>query len=147
NVRAELAPFLTPGVFDPRTFAETNISLNFGPDKVESWSFGFEREITKNSAFEARYSGNHSYDLFQTINGNPLIPQLAADFPQFTTWHTPCAATTQSLIPGQLPTDVGRVNCGQGILRTRNNGGYSHYNGLQLEFRANNLFKQLTMRT
>jgi hypothetical protein len=147
NVRSELAPFLTKGVFDPRTFAETNISPNFGPDKVEAWSFGFEREVTKNSAFEARYAGNHSYDLFQTINGNPLISQLAADFPQFTTGLTPCGATTQSLIPGQLPTDVGRVNCGQGILRTRNNGGYSHYNSLQLEFRANNLFKQLTVRT
>jgi hypothetical protein len=28
----------------------------------------------------------------------------------------------------------------------RNNGGYSNYNGLQAEFRANNLFKQLTIR-
>jgi Carboxypeptidase regulatory-like domain len=145
NVRSELAPFLTPGVFDPRTFAQTNISPNFGPDKVRSWSFGFEREVTKNSAFEARYAGNHSYNLFQTINGNPLISQLAADYPQFTTGLTPCAATTQ--VGAGKGTDVGRVSCGTGVLRTRNNGGYSNYAGLQLEFRANNLFKQLTVRT
>lgn len=144
NVRASLAPFLTPGVFDPRTFAETNVTPNFGPDKVEEWNFGFERELTKNSAFEARYSGNRAYDLFQTLDGNPMIAPLAADFPQFTTGLTPCPATTQ-VGPG-AGTDVGRVNCGTGNLRTRGNGGYSRYNGLQLEFRANNLFKQLTMR-
>lgn len=145
NVRSSLAPFLTPGVFDPRTFAQTNIAPNFGPDKVEAWSFGFERELTKNSAFEARYAGNRAYDLFQSVNGNPLISQLAADFPAFTKGLTPCAATTQS--PPGNGTDVGRVSCGEGVIRTRNNGGYSYYNGLQLEFRTNNLFKQLTMRT
>ena len=145
NVRSELSPFLTPGVFDPRTFAQTNITPNFGPDKVEAWSFGFEREISKNSAFEARYAGNRAYDLFQSINGNPLISQLAKDFPSITQGLTPCATTAQS--PPGNGTDLGRVNCGNGVIRTRNNGGYSYYNGLQLEFRTNNLFKQLTMRT
>src|SRR5260370_11611353 len=96
NVRAELAPFLTPGVFDPRTFAQTNITPNFGPDKVRSWNFGFERELTKNSAFEARYSGNRASDLFQSINGNPLISQLKADFPSLVTALTPCAPTPHS---------------------------------------------------
>src|SRR6185312_8041337 len=42
---------------------------------------------------------------------------------------------------------VGRANCNEGITRTRNNGGYSTYNGLQVEFRANQLFKQLTIRS
>ena len=41
---------------------------------------------------------------------------------------------------------MGRVNCGLGVVRTRNNGGFSDYHALQTEFRANNLFKQLTMR-
>jgi hypothetical protein len=42
--RTQLAPFLTTGVFDPRTFNETSISPNFGPDRVYSWSFGLQRE-------------------------------------------------------------------------------------------------------
>jgi hypothetical protein len=42
---------------------------------------------------------------------------------------------------------TGRVNCDLGIVRSRNNTGYSDYNGVQTEFRANNLFKQLTVRT
>ena len=70
NVRANLAPFLQKGVFDPRTFTQTQVTPNFGPDKVSAWSFGVEREITKNSAIEARYAGNHAYNLFQTVNGN-----------------------------------------------------------------------------
>ncbi len=146
NVRSELSPFLTPGVFDPRTFAETNVTPNFGPDKVETWSLGFERELSRNAAFEARYVGNRAYDLFQTVNGNPLISQLKADFPSLVPSNlTPCAATQQ--VGAGAGTDIGRVDCGQGVLRTRNNGGYSRYNGLQAEFRTNNLFKQLTLRT
>jgi len=146
NVRANLAPFLQKGVFDPRTFAQTNVTPNFGPDKVNAWSFGVEREITKNSAFEARYAGNHAYSLFQTVNGNPFIKDLKTDFPNLVPASlTPCAAT-QQIGPG-AGTDVGRVSCGNGVTRTRNNGCYSNYHSAQVEFRANNLFKQLTMRT
>ena len=146
NVRASLSAFLTPGIFDPRTQSETNITPNFGPDKVHAYSFGFERELTKNSAFEARYVGNQAKNLFQTINGNPFIADLKTDFPNLVpAGLTPCPAT-QQVGPG-AGTDVGRVSCGQGVLRTRTNTGYSYYNGLQLEFRANNLFKQLTVRS
>src|SRR5579864_2953196 len=153
NVRAQLAGSITPNVFDPRTQNETTVSPNFGPDGVHSWSFGFEREVTKNSAFEARYSGNHGYNLFQTVDGNPYAgtaakPGLLQTFPQFipnASSITPCATTAQ-VGPG-AGTDVGRVNCGVGVGRVRNNGAFSNYNGLQLEFRANNMFKQLTMRT
>ena len=149
NVRTQLAPFLQTGVFDPRTFGQTTITPNFGPDKVNAWSFGVEREITKNQAFEARYVGNHAYHLFQSVNGNPFIADLQASFPQFVpAGLTPCPATTQVLGPGQTAgTDVGRVNCGNGVIRQRTNTGNSNYNGVQVEYRANNVFKQLTLRT
>jgi hypothetical protein len=42
---------------------------------------------------------------------------------------------------------VGRQNCGNGVLRQRTNTGFSNYNGVQVEFRANNLANQLTLRT
>src|SRR5262249_50220850 len=93
NVRASLAPFITKGVFDPRTQAETTIPTTFQPDRVQSYSFGFEREITRSAAFEARYVGNHADNLFQSINDNPFIASLAASFPQFTTGLTPCPTT------------------------------------------------------
>jgi len=34
-----------------------------------------------------------------------------------------------------------------GVLRNRTNTGSSDYNSVQLEFRANNLFKQLTLQS
>jgi len=145
NVRAQLAPSLTLGVLDPRTQNQTTIPRNFGPDRVQAWSLGVEREITKNSAFEARYVGNHAKSLFQSIDANPFIADLQASFPQFVPpGLTPCPAT-QQIGPG-AGTDVGRVNCGNGVIRQRTNTGFSNYSAAQLEYRANNLFKQMTVR-
>jgi hypothetical protein len=145
HVRAQLAPFLTPGVFDPRTFNQTITPTNFSPDRVQSYSLGIQREITKNSAFEARYVGNKAENLFQSVNGNPFVADLKTQFPNLVQGITPCPTTQQ--VGAGAGTDVGRVNCGNGVLRSRTNTGYSYYNGLQLEFRANNLFKQLTVRS
>jgi hypothetical protein len=146
NVRAQLAPFLTSGTRDPRTFNQTITPPNFSPDRVQSYSFGIQRELTKNAAIEARYVGNRADNLFQSVNANPFIADLKTAFPNLVpAGLTPCP-TTQQIGPG-AGTDVGRVNCGNGVLRSRTNTGYSYYNGLQLEFRANNLFKQLTMRS
>jgi hypothetical protein len=149
NVRTQLSPFLQTGVFDPRTFTQTNVTPHFGPDKVHSWSFGIQREITKNQAIEARYVGDKGVNLFQSVDGNPFIADLQSSFPQFVPpGLTPCPATNQVLAPGQTHgTDVGRVSCGPGIVRTRTNSGFSNYQGVQVEYRATNVFKQLTFRT
>jgi hypothetical protein len=149
NVRAELNPQLLRGVFDPRSFNQTSLTPNFGPDMVHSYSLGIEREITKNSAIELRYVGNHAVDLFQSINGNPFIADLARDFPNVVpAGVTPCTAPQIVLGPGQASNSaLGRENCGEGVVRLRSNGGFSNYNGFQAEFRANNLFHQLTIRT
>ncbi|HET6842713.1 MAG TPA: carboxypeptidase regulatory-like domain-containing protein [Candidatus Angelobacter sp.] len=142
NVRAALSPFLTPGTLDPRTQNETTVTPDFGPDRVHTWTLGIERQTSKNSAIEARYVGNHGTALFQSIDGNPFIADLATAFPSMTAGLTPCPAA-QAVVPQA----IGRVNCNEGIVRERTNGGYSNYNGVQVEFRANNLFKQLTLRT
>ena len=143
NVRSAYSGFLTPGVFDPRQFADTSLSPDFGPDRVHSWSLGIEREVSKNSAFEARYVGNHAMDLFQSVNANPFVADLKTDFPNLVPANvTPCAAS-QAVVAAA----VGRANCNLGVQRNRINGGTSDYNALQTEFRANNLFKQLTLRT
>jgi hypothetical protein len=142
-VRTQLAPFLTYGVSDPRSFNQTGLTPNFGPDNVNSWSFGIQRELTSHAAFEARYVGNHGSDLFQSINLNPDISGVAASFPsQVPSGVTPCPAA-QAVVPAA----VGRANCDLGVFRQRTNTAYSNYNGLQLEFRATNLANQLTLRT
>ncbi|HEX3155633.1 MAG TPA: carboxypeptidase regulatory-like domain-containing protein [Candidatus Angelobacter sp.] len=148
NVRAELNPQLLKGVFDPRTFNNTSLSPDFGPDMVHSYSLGIEREVSKNSAVELRYVGNHAVDLFQSINGNPFIADLAHVFPNLVpAGVTPCTTPQVLLGPGQTKNPAtGRENCALGVTRLRTNGGFSNYNGFQAEFRANNLFKQLTIR-
>jgi hypothetical protein len=153
NVRNLLAPSFTLGAFDPRTFNESNVSSNFSPDRVYSWTFGFERQIGKSSAFEARYAGNRGTNLFQSIDANPFVgtaalPGMAQVFPNLIpAGVTGCTATQQLLGPGQTAgTDIGRESCGTGSLRSRTNTSYSDYHALQLEFRSTNLFKQLTVR-
>ncbi|HEY6306119.1 MAG TPA: carboxypeptidase regulatory-like domain-containing protein [Candidatus Angelobacter sp.] len=146
NVRTLLSPFLQRGVFDPQVFNNTAIVPNFKPDQVSSWSFGIQREVAKNSAVEVRYVGNHALHLFQTVDGNPFISALQPAFPQFVPpGLTPCPATAQ-IGPG-AGTDLGRVTCGPGVVRERTNDGFSHYNAVQAEFRANGLYNQLTLRT
>ncbi len=142
-VRSAYAPLLTPGVFDPRQFSDTSMSPDFGPDRVHSYTLGIEREITKNSAIEVRYVGNKGQNLFQSVNANPLVSGLQADFPKL----VPAGFTACPAAQAVVKSAIGRANCNLGITRSRNNGGYSDYNGLQAEFRANNLFKQLTIRS
>ena len=153
NVRTALASALTPGVFDPRTFNESNVTPNFSPDRVYSWTFGFERQIGKNVAFEARYAGNRGTNLFQSVDANPFVgtaasPGLAQFFPNLVpAGVTGCTTSQQILGPGQTTgTDIGREFCGTGSLRTRTNTSYSDYHAIQTELRANNLFKQLNIR-
>jgi hypothetical protein len=145
DVRAALSPQLQKLVFDPRSLGagEVTISPNFGPDKVNSWNFGFEREISRNSALEVRYVGNHAYNLFQSVNGNPIVTGNSTA----PAGLTGCTSSQVLLGPGQTVNPaLGRADCSKGLVLERNNGGFSNYHGLQAEFRANNLFKQLGIR-
>jgi carboxypeptidase family protein len=150
NNRADLASALVRGVFDPRTFNDTSITPNFGPQKTHEWSLGLQREIPSAGVLEARYIGNHGTGLFQSINGNPRIDGLQADFPSLVpAGLTPCTTPTTILGPGQGAThpEIGRVNCNQGVVRNRTNTGYSDYNALQLELRGNQMWHQLTLKS
>jgi hypothetical protein len=142
NVRSEYASDLTLGVFDPRNFNNTTVAPSFGPDRVHEWSLGVQRQITANTAFEARYVGNHGWDLFQSINANPYIAGLAASYPNLIpSGITPCTTPLAT-----VPNALGRVNCNEGVTNETANSGFSNYNALQLEFRATNMAHQLTLK-
>jgi hypothetical protein len=145
NVRPLLLAGLPLGTLDPRTLGEVTVPQDFRPDQVQSWSLGIERELTKNSAFEIRYVGNHASQLLQTVNANPFVADLKTQFPNLVpAGVTPCAAS-QLTGPG-AGVALGREFCNEGILLSRNNTGFSNYQAIQTEFRANNLFHQLTVR-
>ncbi len=144
-VRAEYASSLMTGVSDPRNFNRTLTPSTFRPDDYDQWSFGIQREIVKDAVVEARYVGNRGRNEFQSINVNPYIAGLAASYPSLVpSGVTPCS-------PADTPTTIrnakGRTSCDGGVTDETANTGYSNYNGLQTEFRATNLFKQLTLRT
>jgi Carboxypeptidase regulatory-like domain len=144
NVRTLLGPHLQTGIFDPRGFGQTTVSPDFGPDRVHEWSFGVQREISRNAALEVRYVGNHGTRLFQTIDGNPYILGLANSYPDLVPagWK-PCPASQAA-----IPELVGRINCtGGALVQERTNAGYSDYNGLQIEFRSIFLWQQLTLQS
>ena len=117
-----------------RTFAQTDLSKHFQADQIHSWSLGLQREVTKNAVAEVRYVGNHAGHQFQSINANPYLAGLQANFP--------------GLIPSGITLGAnGRIDGDSSIVRERANTGYSDYNGLQTEFRADDLFHQLLIRT
>ncbi len=75
-------PLNTPNFKVPITDAE-NLLLNtdnglwaFDPNLrvpyVQQWSFGIEREIAKNTAFEVRYVGNHAVKIFRALDFNEV---------------------------------------------------------------------------
>jgi len=42
------------------------------PEYIESWTFGFQRQLTRDTVVEVRYVGNHGVDLWQTVNLNEV---------------------------------------------------------------------------
>ena len=144
-IRSEYASLLPIGQLDPRYSPETITAPNLRPDKVHEWSLGIQRNVSKDSAFEVRYVGNHGENLFQAINVNPYIQGLASVFPAYIpAGVTPCPTPAP---PAVAPPGAGRVNCNAGIQLETANTAYSNYNGLQTEFRTSNIFNQLTLRT
>lgn len=139
QVRSQLSPFLTLGVFDPRAFNQTTIANDFGPQRVHHWSFGLQRELHPNAVVEARYVGNRGTE----INDNPFVAGIEADFPSL----LPAGVTGCPAGSAAVPSAVGRVDCNRGIVRNRTNTGFSDYHGLQTNFRATNLWRQLTVNT
>ena len=48
------------------------IDPNLRTPYVQQWSFGYEREIAKNMAFEVRYSANHAIKVFRAVDYNEI---------------------------------------------------------------------------
>jgi len=127
---------------NPGGRSQTRVTPNFDNPYVQQWSLGVERTINSRISFETRYVGNHGVGNFQTINANPLICTA------FTAGV--CTAGLAAQDPGAIPsgvtpcpnnsgtgsnTSIGRPNCSFALVRTRNNGAWSVYNGLQNELK------------
>jgi hypothetical protein len=129
SLRAAGVLSLIPVGTDPGLRAQTQVSQDFHNPYSQQWSFGLQREINRSIAYEVRYVGNHTVGNFQSINGNPRIDLLAAEFPNLLPAGTSPCATVGA--PG-----VGRVDCDRSLVRVRSNTSFSIYHGLQQELRV-----------
>ena len=124
---------LLPRGSDPRARNETFVSPNFHNPYAQNYTLGVQQQIGRKVVGEVRYAGNHTVGNFQSLNANPLIGQLAKDFPSFVPAGTPVCTT-----PGQPGT--GREFCPNGNVRVRANTAFSIYNSMQTRMNWQGLF-------
>jgi len=129
---------------DPRQQDQTVPASDFRDPYSEQWSFGIQRQISKNNVFEARYVGNHGVGLFQSINANPFTKNLVNGFTAtLADGSTVNFPGFPNLVPKTaLPSANGRVQ-DRGLLFSRNNTAQSIYHALQVRY-SGRVTSQLT---
>ena len=123
DMRAQNLASIPRGV-DPNTRNQTLVTKDFHNPYSESYTLGIEWGPSNDVVFGARYVGNHTIGLFQSLNANPRMLQTAQAYPNV-------------LSPSQFcsdPTQIGfrRTDCTKTRVRLRANTAFSNYNGLQL---------------
>ncbi len=125
---------------NPGVKTQTNVGIPFKNPISESYTLSVERQLGRSIVAEVRYSGNHSYDNFQSTNANPSINNastpgngyqtLAQAFPNLYPSSSYCTT------PGAV--GLGRPNCNLTFLNSRTNTAFSIYNGLQVTVTSQN---------
>jgi hypothetical protein len=89
------------------------------PEYIESWTLGFQRQISRNTVVEARYVGNHAADLWSAVNLNEVNTVENGFATQFQAAQSNLAIAN-GLSVGQL---LASAQSGTGIKLTSNNYG------------------------
>jgi hypothetical protein len=131
DAQALVAPLLPFGV-DPGTRSQTLVGSRFHNPYSQQWNLGVQRSLGQRVVAEVRYVGNHTVGNFQSLNGNPRVDLLAADFPDLLpAGVAPCAT------PGTPGYPV-YINCDNRRILIRENTAFSIYHSLQSELRMAN---------
>ena len=93
---------------NPASFTRTIVGEDFRSPYYQSFSFEAQREFGPNVVFRLGYVGSKGNALFQTLDGNPRLPN--------------CTPTT---------TNNCRANPGQAVIRLRANAASSIYHSMQ----------------
>ncbi|HUB16995.1 MAG TPA: TonB-dependent receptor [Acidobacteriaceae bacterium] len=124
QVRTQSLPYIPtgPGI-NPGFRNTTYNSPNFHNPYTESWLLGFEYGLGSHAALDVKYVGNHQVGNFQSTDGNPyLLPLQQSPFANYADVNL-CSDPTQ---PG-----YGRPDCSHANVRTRTNGAFAEFNGLE----------------
>ena len=114
---------------------QTLVSSNFHQPLAISYTLGIQHQVGHAAVAEIRYSGNHTSSLFQSLNSNPYLAPVAADFPNLVAPSSLCTAATSTLGDG---SDIGHLHCGNNNVRTRANTAFSLYNAFQASLTSRN---------
>lgn len=125
---------------NPGNFNLTTVGSNFNQPLTQTYSLGVQQQVSRLGVVEVRYVGAHTSGDFQSVNGNPRIADVLADFPGYYGGLTACATSTLPKFPAVSSTqsDVGRLHCGTTRLRIRTNTAFEVYNGLQTSLNTRN---------
>jgi outer membrane receptor protein involved in Fe transport len=94
---------------------------------AETWNLSIERQLSRNSVLSVAYAGSHGIHLYDISNINPG-----------TGGNTNKKLGGGGDYLGDALTS-NRLNLSYSNINYRSDGGYSHYNGLIVGFRGNNL--------
>lgn len=129
--RQILQPLVPLRTLDPRTLNRTTVSDDFRSPYTMQWSLGLQRQIGRRHGIEVGYVATRSLQQFRTINANPAIGQLFADFPSLVpSGVRPVAADNPVAI------SRGRIFPGEGLIRQRDNGAVADFHSLQTQYTA-----------
>lgn len=134
-----------PTNVNPGTKSQNAVNNPFKNPVSNNYTLGIQQQLSHIAVMEVRYVGNHSYDNFQTLDGNPVI---AAAPPTSTVTTAQQYQTLAQAFPNLFPsltycTTPGSVgfgfqNCNYTYRTLRANTAFSNYNGLQTQLRIQN---------
>jgi hypothetical protein len=143
-IHAQNDPYNPTGV-NPGLKTQSTVNLPFKNPRANNYTLGIQQQLGRIAVMEIRYAGNHSYDLFQNLNGNAFINAtpptstvaagqqyltLAQGFPSLFPASTYC--TTAGAV------GFGTQNCNLTTQSIRANTAFNNYNSLQTQLRIQN---------
>ncbi len=108
----------------------TTVGPNFRNPRGQSFLLGVQYQIMNAAVLDVRYVGNHTSDQFQSLNANPYLAPVAANFPNVVDPASLCNAA-DSTLPGGA--DIGHIHCGTTEVDEVGNTAWSIYNGFQTD--------------
>jgi Carboxypeptidase regulatory-like domain/TonB-dependent Receptor Plug Domain len=128
DFRAANLPSLPTG--DPRLDDETSFPTTFRTPYVQTYTLAVDHQIGGAVRGEVRYTGSKTTDDFQSVDANPDLLPVATAFPNIVSPSSLCQTTGAN--------GIGRPNCNDTNIAEITNGGWSNYNGLQLNLTTQN---------
>jgi hypothetical protein len=133
TAQAQLAtqlPFgYSPG-YDTQQTAPADFRFPIG----QTYTLGVQYEVRNSAVVEIRYVGNHTSSQFQSLDSNPYLADVAANFPNVVNPASLCSAANSTL----GGADVGYLNCGATAVSQVANTGFSQYQSLQTNITTRN---------